>query len=698
MAIAPDGSGRVYVVQQGGAIRIIENGQILAPPFLTLGSPPLLAGGERGLLSLAFHPNYAQNGYFYIFYTAASPLGAVTVARYSRSATNPRVADPASGTILLSIPHDIHSNHNGGKLLFGPDGYLYVSTGDGGGSDDPLNSGQTLGVSAPNALLGKLLRIDVDAGSPYAIPPDNPFVGNAAVRQEIFAYGLRNPFRMAFDRGTGDLFIGDVGQGAREEIDLLPLSSPGGENYGWRIWEGTRCNTSVPGVTQTVCNALVQVPPILEYQHTVADAGSGFCGGSVTGGFRYRGTRMPALIGRYIFTDYCTGRLWYAFLGDAGTWQRVIFSDTGLHLAAIVEDAEGEPLLAGGDGVIYRLAPRDADSDGLPDWFERSISGSTTNVPAAGDFDGDGLSNIAEYRLNSDPKSVRGKPARVDFNGDGLADVVWREPTTGAVIAWHVGSGGFAGSRFLGGDPTWLPMAMGRLRGINETDIAWRNTSGTVVEAWYNYRGTRLSSERICYNVPATITLSGAVDAAGTGTDGVYFANASGPGILRFPGTGFCAQPLTVEAYLANTTPIASGDFDGDSRTDYVVRQTSGATFLWRAALPSEYSHVGGDADWRVFATGDFNGDGRTDLVWRQASTGAFVLWFMNGTTIVAQSVLGIVNGWSIVKTADIDGDGKDDIVWQQPDGTAVVWFMDGAATTGAVTLSGPTSWRILPY
>jgi glucose/arabinose dehydrogenase len=697
IAVAPDGSGRVYVVQQGGTIRIVENGATLPTPFLALGAPPVLAGGERGLLSLAFHPNYAQNGYFYIYYTASSPAGAVTVARYSRSAADPRVANPASGVILLSIAHGTHSNHNGGKLLFGPDGYLYISTGDGGGADDPLGSGQTLNPAAANALLGKLLRINVDGGLPYTIPPDNPFVGNASVRPEIFAYGLRNPFRMAFDRGTGDLFIGDVGQGAREEIDLLPLSSPGGENFGWRIWEGTRCNTTASGVTQASCDALPQVAPILEYEHTVADAGSGFCSASVTGGFRYRGTRMPALNARYLFTDYCTGRLWYASLGNAGTWQRTIFSDTGLHFAAIVEDPEGEPILLGGDGTLYRLAPRDADSDGLPDWYERAIGGSTTTVVAAADAEGDGMSNLIEYRLNSNPLSRRGKPARVDFNRDGLADIVWREPASGGVVTWYVGNAGYTGAKFLGGDTTWTPLAMGRMRGLDETDIVWR--AGANAIAWYMNRGNYLSSQFLCGLLPAAaFALSGPTDAAATGTDSVYVADPTGTGVRRFAGNAPCASLISEANGLSGAVAVASGDFDGDSRTDYILRQASGATYLWRAAAPSTYTLLGGDADWSIFGAGDFNGDGRTDLVWRQASSGAYVVWFMDGTSIVSQSVLGIVNGWSIAKTADIDGDGKDDIVWQQPNGTAVVWFMDGATRTGGVTLSGPTTWRVLPY
>ena len=198
-----------------------------------------------------------------------------------------------------------------------------------------FNSGQNLGT-----LLGKVLRIDVNGASPYAIPPDNPFVGVAGVLPEIFAYGLRNVWRMSFDRLTGDLFLGDVGQGEREEIDLIPATSGGGENFGWRVWEGTRCNTSV--ATPSQCAALIQTPPILEYDHSPSGAGTGVCGGSVTGGFRYRGSAIPALYGRYVFADYCTGRMWTAAPGAGGVWEKAIFADTGLLISSFGEDAAGE--------------------------------------------------------------------------------------------------------------------------------------------------------------------------------------------------------------------------------------------------------------------------------------------------------------------------------------------------------------------
>src|SRR5829696_4513560 len=214
VASPPDGSGRLFVVERGGTIRVAENGRVLPQPFLDVTALITSQGQEQGLLGLAFHPRYAENGRFFVMYTARDG-GANTVARYQVSADSSR-ADPASATILLSI-EDFASNHNGGMLAFGPDGYLYVGTGDGGQGGDPRGNGQNRG-----ALLGKLLRLDVDAGEPYATPPDNPFAGQRDARPEVWAYGLRNPWRFAFDRATGDLWIADVGQGAWEEIDLQP--------------------------------------------------------------------------------------------------------------------------------------------------------------------------------------------------------------------------------------------------------------------------------------------------------------------------------------------------------------------------------------------------------------------------------------------------------------------------------------------
>ena len=275
---AGDGSGRLFIVLQGGRIVIFDGVKILSSPFLDITSV-VSSGGERGLLGLAFHPNYVGNGSFYVNYT--NTAGDTVIARYSVSA-NPNQADPTSADILLTIPQPF-SNHNGGQLHFGPDGYLYIGIGDGGSGGDPQNNGQDLGT-----LLGKILRIDVDKGPPYAIPPDNPFFGPGdGALDEIWAWGLRNPWRFSFDRLTGDMFIGDVGQNSWEEVDFQPASSAGGENYGWRLMEGNSCYNPA-----TNCNDSTLTLPILVYDHTV--------GCSVTGGYRYRGSKNPALDGFYL--------------------------------------------------------------------------------------------------------------------------------------------------------------------------------------------------------------------------------------------------------------------------------------------------------------------------------------------------------------------------------------------------------------
>ncbi len=284
---AGDGSGRLFVVEQSGRIRIVQDGQVLPEPFLDL-SDLVSCCGERGLLSVAFHPDYANNGESFVDYTDTN--GDTVVARYQVSATDPNRADPASAEVILTVDQPA-ANHNGGLLLFGPrDGYLYIGLGDGGGGNG--QNGQDL-----STVLGKILRIDVDRPSstlPYGIPPDNPFVDQPGARPEIWAYGVRNPWRFSFDRVTGDLWIGDVGSGTYEEVSYQPAASPGGENYGWNLMEGHECRA------EGGCDEFVA--PVSGFDH---DEGC-----VVTGGYVYRGTEMPELEGIYLFADYCSGRVW----------------------------------------------------------------------------------------------------------------------------------------------------------------------------------------------------------------------------------------------------------------------------------------------------------------------------------------------------------------------------------------------------
>jgi glucose/arabinose dehydrogenase len=321
---AGDGSGRIFVVEQAGRIRILVNGVVLPVPFLDLASlipPRLIAGGERGLLSVAFPPGPGPKNHFYVNYTR-DPDGATVVARYFVSAGDGNVADPASEEVILTVPQPF-ANHNGGQLAFGPDEYLYVGMGDGGSGGDPLNNAQS-----PGTLLGKLLRIDVESGAvPYGVPPTNPFLDNADFLPEIWALGLRNPWRFSFDRGTGDLYIGDVGEGSFEEIDFQPAGSAGGQNYGWNIMEGDFCN--LPGTGS--CVGLVL--PVFVYSHAL--------GCSVTGGHVYRGPANPSLQGVYLFGDLCSTRIW-GIRRNGAAWDTAVLADnTTLTITTFGEDESG---------------------------------------------------------------------------------------------------------------------------------------------------------------------------------------------------------------------------------------------------------------------------------------------------------------------------------------------------------------------
>jgi glucose/arabinose dehydrogenase len=323
---AGDGSGRIFVVEQAGRIRILENAAVLPTPFLDLASitpPRLVAGGEQGLLSVAFPPGFTAKGYFYVNYTRA-PDGATVVARYRVTAGNANVADPASEEVILTVPQPF-ANHNGGQLAFGPDGFLYIGMGDGGSGGDPLNNGQS-----PGTLLGKLLRIDVESGTaPYVVPPDNPFVGVAGFLPEVWALGLRNPWRFSFDRGTGDLYIGDVGQGSFEEIDFQAAGDLEGRNYGWNVMEGESCYP--PGTVG--CNRTGLALPVFVYAHAL--------GCSVTGGHVYRGSAFPSLQGVYLFGDLCSTRIW-GIRRNGGAWDNAVLADnTTLTITTFGEDESG---------------------------------------------------------------------------------------------------------------------------------------------------------------------------------------------------------------------------------------------------------------------------------------------------------------------------------------------------------------------
>ena len=337
---AGDGSNRMFIVEQDGLIKVYNGTSVLATPFLNL-TTVTNASGEQGLLSMAFHPNYSVNGYFFVYYNNSS--GDITIARYQVSAGNANVANPLSGVVLMTIPKPF-TNHNGGHLAFGPDGYLYFGTGDGGSGGDPFNNAQN-----GNSLLGKMIRIDVNnfATPPYyTIPADNPYVGDATVLDVVWALGVRNPWRWSFDRLTGDMWIGEVGQGAREEINFRDSGSTGGINYGWRCYEGFAAFNTAGCAAQNT-----YISPIFDYPH------NGLTGGfSVTGGYVYRGSEFSSLYGYYICADYVSGNTWLITPAGAGLWNTTLQPGLPGSVSAFGEAENGTLYaVARNTGIIHKI-------------------------------------------------------------------------------------------------------------------------------------------------------------------------------------------------------------------------------------------------------------------------------------------------------------------------------------------------------
>ncbi|CAN7690934.1 PQQ-dependent sugar dehydrogenase [Pseudoduganella sp. LjRoot289] len=340
---APAGDSRLFIVERPGRIRIVANGTLLPTPFLDMAAKTS-TDGERGLLSMAFHPQYAQNGSFFVYYTDTN--GDIAVDRMKVSTSNANLANPATTGRVITIPHRDFNNHNGGQLAFGPDGYLYLATGDGGGAGDPQGNAQNL-----NSLLGKVLRLDVGIvvpGLTYGIPSGNPYAGQAGRRGEIWASGVRNPWRFSFDRSDGLLYIADVGQDAREEVDVAPATQAG-LNYGWNIMEGKACYNAAS------CNRSGLTLPAFDYEQGTGNVN----GCSITGGYVYRGAAIPELAGTYFYSDFCKGFL-KSFTyrnGAAGNNQDWAIDSIG-NVLSFGQDSQGELYMLAGGGQIYRIVRR----------------------------------------------------------------------------------------------------------------------------------------------------------------------------------------------------------------------------------------------------------------------------------------------------------------------------------------------------
>lgn len=334
---ADDGSNRLFVVEQTGVIKIIQDGQTLESPFLDItdrASGSVLQGySEMGLLGLAFPPDYAESGMFYVNYVDKNQV--TKISQFTLGVDSPNAADPSSEVILMEFDQPF-PNHNGGDMAFGPDGYLYISVGDGGAAGDPLLTGQD-----PLDWFGSLLRISVDGSGGYVSPEDNPFATEVTFAPEVWAYGLRNVWKFSFDRVTGDLYVADVGQNVYEEINFIPSSEGAGANFGWSDYEANH-----PFHKDSAPEAMIE--PFFEYPHSDGDC-------SVTGGYTYRGEAVPALEGVYVFGDFCTGRLWASWRDADSAWQTVDFLRAGFSVSAFGEDEAGEVYVVDYDGTIYRF-------------------------------------------------------------------------------------------------------------------------------------------------------------------------------------------------------------------------------------------------------------------------------------------------------------------------------------------------------
>ncbi|MEO8738416.1 MAG: PQQ-dependent sugar dehydrogenase [Casimicrobiaceae bacterium] len=647
IAAPGDGSGRLFIVQKGGLIKILKNGQQVVQPFLDL-SALLSTSGERGLLGLAFHPQFASNRYFYVYYTRSSD-GAITIARYQRNATLPDVADPASGSVLLTIAHSSFDNHNGGHLAFGSDGYLYIGTGDGGSGGDPFGNGQR-----KSALLGKMLRLDVNGGSPYSIPADNPFAGStcaAGACPEIWAYGLRNPWKFSFDSVTHDLWIGDVGQNTWEEIDFQQAGSAGGRNYGWRCWEASYVYsfTADDGPPPTPCPAQGSISfPIIEYFHGDGDK-------SVTGGYRYRGTQIPTLAGQYVFGDFISGHVWSAQPQNTPVWDFFrSFANVPQNPATFGVDDAGELYVAAySTGQLFKfvrsIPVADFNNDATSDLLWRHDNGSvavwlnngSANPPTAHTGSADAVYSIA---------------AIGDVDGDGHDDVVWRR-SSGEILAWLMNSDGstLKGTRYYGKpDATWHVLAASDFNNDGFTDIVWRRDSGEVL---------------------------------------IWMLDNSSSGIreTRTPGV---ADP-------AQWDFIGAADINRDGYRDIIWRnKATGRVLVWymRGGNYNSTGDLGvAGLDWTLVAIADFDGDQSPDLLWRRIN-GDVLVWLMDGATIRQTVGYGAIAGaWQIQSVGDVDGDGVADLLWRRADGTLLAWVLDHNAAVSRVITYGAvdTHWHI---
>ncbi|WP_395646251.1 PQQ-dependent sugar dehydrogenase [Terricaulis sp.] len=729
-AFAPGDPGFLYIIEKDtGVIWRVDIATGARTTFLDIPQGEFTRDGERGALGVAFHPDYASNGRFFVYLTDAQ--GDVSVREYSRAAGSPPTAN-TTFSVVWEAPHPTFNNHNGGWIGFSPvDGYLYIAVGDGGSGGDPSNNAQNL-----DSFLGKLLRIDVDNGDDfpgdatrnYHIPATNPFVGVAGL-DEIWAYGLRNPFRAGFDPRNGDLYIGDVGQSAREEVDWVPAGD-GGFNFGWRIMEGNLpYNPGPPGTPQPGDPSLTN--PIYDYPRSV--------GTVITGGDVYTGA-VANFVGQYMFADFGSGRIFTlqvvnGVAVDAVQRNAQITGPAPTSITDFVTDSAGNLYALGYGGTLWLLTPGSGAED-VGDILDGGAGNDTLTGNAGADtliggsgfdtanysvassgaswvrdasgawtvtagVDGVDLTSSVE-RLHFADRDVYLDPAPQTFSGNGTSDILFQR-NDAVVASWEITGAALTSSAVIGSPGAgWTLLSTGDFDGDGRDDILWRRNSDGVVYSW-QMNGTAIASAGAITGLGAGWSFLGAGDMNGDGRDDLAWQRSDGL-VYVWQMDGRTITSAGVAASLDSSWVFQTlADLNGDGRDDFVWRQGE-QTYVWlmngsAVASAGFTSAQALGAGWDIVGAADTNGDGREDLIW-QDDSGLVAIWRMNGATVSSVAFVGSAdpNDWAVRNIGDYNGDGRADILWQRDDGAIYVWLLNANGSiqqAGAVAGVGP-EWGVI--
>jgi glucose/arabinose dehydrogenase len=718
----PDDLERLFIVEKTGRIKILDlgTGQVLGDPFLDVSSQ-ITTSSESGLLGLVFDPDFTQNGYFYVNLINAS--GDTEIRRYQVS-TDPNRANSASSTLILAVdqPNGL-ANHKAGWLGFGPDGYLYAALGDGGGGGDPFKNGQNI-----DSLLGKILRLDVhsdafpnDATHNYAIPGDNPFVGVTGA-DEIWAFGLRNPWRPSFDRVLGDFFIADVGQNQWEEIDI----GQAGANYGWNVNEGPAVFAGGPLTGGSA------VSPIYSYSHSV--------GQSITGGYVYRG-ESEGLQGYYFFADFVADRI-FTLHFDGSAWVAVertsqITADVGAinNPASFGQDNYGNLYVVDLDGDIFRLTPNVTSADLGDDLSglggDDVLFGGSGNDTLHGDGGNDELQGGLgadvlfggandDFLIGGPGNDVLTGGAGNDLlaGGSGADQFVFDLASDGVdrIPSFETGVDKLVLSRTGFGLASAGSLASAGVSYVN--GLAPQSGNPTILyhggDIYWDSDGTGSNPAILLAHVPSAFSNASLASTAQWNLLASGDFNGDGTSDLLWKiGTGDSTQQWLMAGGIANTRSVfptngwsvlATGDFNADGTTDILWKQDStGHTAEWLMS-PSggvgEHPVLFESTGWNLIATGDFNADGTTDILWKQASSGNTAAWFMSPSGGVgAHPFLYNATGWDVIATGDFNADGTTDFLWKNAsNGDTAQWLMSPSGEVGAhpFLYSAAGGWQVI--